>query len=97
MSVEEGYRAARNAALNALAQLKAAAGDLEKVVQIVRLEGYVLCSPGFNQHAQVLNGASDLLTEVLGERGKHTRIALGSNDLPLNAALELVLVAEVYG
>ena len=95
LTVEQGQAAARVAALNALAQLKAAVGDLDRVRQIVRLEGYVHCGPGFRQHPQVLNGASELLTAVFGERGRHTRTALGIHEMPLDAPVQLVLWAEV--
>ena len=95
LTVDEGYDAARFSALNALAQLKAATGDLEKVVRIIRLEGYVNCAPGFTNHSEVLNGGSELLVKVLGERGVHTRTAVGSNEMPLNAPVELIVIAEV--
>jgi enamine deaminase RidA (YjgF/YER057c/UK114 family) len=96
LSVEDGYAAARLAAVNAIAQLKAAAArDLEKIVTLVRLEGNVFCGEGFTEHPQVLNGASDLLGEVFEERGKHTRTALGIRDMPLNAAVQLSIFAEV--
>jgi enamine deaminase RidA (YjgF/YER057c/UK114 family) len=95
LTLEQGQAAARVAALNALAQLKAAVGDLERVRQIVRLEGYVHCGPGFRQHPQVLNGASELLTAVFGARGRHTRTALGIHEMPLDAPVQLVLWAEV--
>lgn len=93
--LEDGYRAARQAALNAIAQLKAATGDLEKVRRIVRLEGYVHCAPGFRDHPKVLDGASDLFLQVFEERGKHVRIALGIPDMPLNACIQLGVWAEV--
>ncbi len=95
LTVEQGQAAARVAALNALAQLKAAAGDLDRVRQIVRLEGYVHCGTGFRQHPQVLDGASELLTAVFGDRGRHTRTALGIHEMPLDAPVQLVLWAEV--
>jgi enamine deaminase RidA (YjgF/YER057c/UK114 family) len=95
LSVEEGYEAARLCALNGIAQLKDALGELSRVAQLVRLEGNVHCAAGFQQHPQVLNGASDLLNEVFGERGRHTRTALGTNEMPLDAAVLLVLWAEV--
>jgi len=90
----QGYEAARQCALNALAQLKQAVGDLQRIVRIVKLEGYVHCAPGFRGHPQVLNGASDLLNAVFGERGAHARIALGISDMPLNAAVQICLTAE---
>jgi enamine deaminase RidA (YjgF/YER057c/UK114 family) len=95
VSVEQGYQAARQAALNGLAQLRAALGDLEKVRQLVRLDGFVHAAPGFVDHPKVLNGASDLLNEVLGPRGLHTRTALGINEMPLNAAVQLGFIALV--
>ncbi len=95
LNEQQGYQAARLCALNALAQLKEAIGDLEKVRRIVRVEGFVHCAPGFRGHPQVLNGASDLINEVFGARGAHARTALGINEMPLNAALQLCLTAEV--
>jgi len=95
LTVEQGQLAARLCAINALAQLKALLGSLERIRQIVRLEGYVHCGPGFRHHPLVLNGASDLLNAVFGERGKHTRTALGIHEMPLNAAVQLVLWVEV--
>jgi enamine deaminase RidA (YjgF/YER057c/UK114 family) len=95
VTVEQGYEAARVCALNALAQIKLAVGDLDKVRQVVRLEGYVHCGPGFRQHPQVLNGASDLINAVFGGRGLHTRVALGIHEMPLDAPVQLVLWAEV--
>jgi enamine deaminase RidA (YjgF/YER057c/UK114 family) len=94
LTVEQGYEAAKVCALNALAQIKAVLGDLDKVRQIVRLEGYVHCGPGFRQHPQVLNGASDLMNAVFGERGRHTRTALGIHEMPLDAPVQLVVWAE---
>ncbi len=95
VSVEAGYQAARQAALNAIAQLQSAAGNLERIRRIVRLEGYVHCAPGFRDHPKVLDGASHLLLEIFEERGKHTRIALGISDMPLNVCVQLGVWAEV--
>ncbi len=95
LTVEQGYEAARLCALNALAQLKSVTGDLDKVRQIVRLEGYVQCAPEFHQQATVLNGASDLINAVFRERGRHTRTALGIFDMPLDAPVQIALWAEV--
>jgi len=92
---QQGYEAARVAAINAIAQLKSAVGDLDNIQRIVRLEGYVHSAPGFRNHPQVLNGASDLLGEVFGEAGQHTRTALGINEMPLDAPVQLVVWAEV--
>jgi enamine deaminase RidA (YjgF/YER057c/UK114 family) len=95
LTLEEGYAAARQCAINAIAQLKAAVGDLEKIQKIVRVEGYVHCAPGFRKHPLVLNGASELLNAVFGERGRHTRVALGIADMPLDAPVQIVVWAEV--
>ena len=95
LSTEEGYQAARLATINGIAQLKDAIGDLEKIVQIVRLEGNVYSADGFTEQPQVLNGASDLLMEVFEARGRHTRTALGIHDMPLSAAVQLSFHAEV--
>lgn len=95
ISEEDGYQAARQCALNAIAQLKAATGNLDKIQKIVRIEGYVHCSEGFRGHPQVLNGASDLVAEIFGKNGRHTRLALGINEMPLNAAVQLSMTAEI--
>ena len=95
LSDDDGYQAARLCALNAMAQIKAAAGELSRVQRIVRLEGYVHAGPGFRGHPQVRNGASELFNEVFGDRGRHCRTALGINEMPLNAAVQLVVWAEL--
>lgn len=95
LSVDQGYHAARVCTINAIAQLKAATGDLERIRQVVRIEGYVHAAPGFHEHAKVLNGASDLINEVFGLRGRHARTALGINEMPLNAAIQLCIIAEI--
>lgn len=94
VSEQEGYQAARRCAVNAIAQLKAAVGDLSQL-RIVRLEGNVHSAAGFRAHPQVLNGASELFNEVFGERGRHTRTALGINEMPLDAPVQLSVYAEV--
>ena len=95
LSEEDGYQAARQCALNAIAQLKAATGNLDEIQKIVRIEGYVHSADGFRGHPQVINGASDLVVEIFGEKGIHTRLALGINEMPLNAAVQLAITAEV--
>jgi len=95
LSDEEGYAAARLCALNALAQVKAEFGSLDSLDTIVRVEGHVNSAPGWTGQAKVLNGASDLFVEVFGERAGHARTALGHNELPLGAAVELVLIVAV--
>lgn len=96
LSVEDGQAAARQCALNLLAQLKAACdGDLDKVVRCVRVGGYVNATPQFTQHPIVMNGASDLMVEVFGEQGRHARFAVGAGELPAGAAVEVEAVFEI--
>jgi enamine deaminase RidA (YjgF/YER057c/UK114 family) len=96
VSVEAGQAAAKLCALNILAQAKAALGSLERVKQVVKLTGFVNSAPGFGDHPKVVNGASDLMVEVLGDKGRHTRAAVGVSGLPLNSAVEVdaVLLIE---
>lgn len=94
-SIEEGQEAARICALNILAQAKDALGDLDKVKRIVKLSGFVNCPTDFDAHPKVINGASDLMGEIFGEKGKHTRIAMGAGSLPLNVAVEIDAIIEV--
>lgn len=93
---QDGVNAARICALNGLAQIKACIGDLDKVKRIVRVEGYVQSSPGYHDQPHVVNGASQFLVDVFGEAaGMHTRVALGVSEMPLNAAVQIALWAEV--
>ncbi|HUJ36987.1 MAG TPA: RidA family protein [Hyphomicrobium sp.] len=89
LTVEQGRAAARLAALNVLAQVKAAVGELDRVAQVVRLTGFVSATPEFTDHPQVVNGASDLMVEVLGDKGRHTRAAVGVSSLPMGCAVEV--------
>lgn len=97
MSVEEGQQAARLCALNILAQARAALGSLDRIAQLVRLTGFVSATPDFTQHPQVINGASDLMVEVLGDAGRHTRVAVGVASLPLGCAVEIDAIVRVEG
>ncbi len=90
-----GQEAARLCAINVLAQAKAALGDLEKIRRLVKISVYVASSPTFTDQHLVGNGASDFFAQVLGERGKHARVAVGMAALPLNAAVEIDSVIEV--
>ena len=92
---DHGYEAARLCAINAIAQLKAEAGDLDLIARIVRIEGFVSSSPGWTGQPKVINGASDLFVEVFGDAGRHTRIAVGAAELPLNAAVEVAVTAQL--
>src|SRR5918996_1033280 len=85
----QGQEAAKLCALNILAQAKAALRDLDRIVQCLRLTGYVNAAPGFADHPKVINGASELIVKVLGPKGQHTRAAVGCASLPLDAAVEV--------
>ncbi|MCJ2054358.1 RidA family protein [Methylobacterium sp. J-070] len=96
VSAEAGKAAARLCALNVLAQLDAAVGDLDRaVVQCVRLGGFINAAPGFSAVAGVMNGASDLMVELLDDRGRHARSTVGVAELPLDAAVEVEAMFEV--
>lgn len=95
LTVEEGYQAARIVAIGLLGSLKGVIGDLDKVRRIVKLLGMVNCVPDFLNHPQVVNGASDLLVEVFGDRGRHARSAVGMPALPIDIAVEIEMIAEV--
>lgn len=94
-SVEEAQKAARLCMINILAQLKANLGSLDKITKIIRVSGFVNCTPEFSEHPKVINAASDLLFEIFGESGKHTRIAVGVANLPLNSTVEIDMIAEI--
>ena len=96
ISVDDAVKAARLCAINILAQVKAACdGDLERVRHCVKLGGFVNSTPDFTDHPKVINGASDLMVDVLGDRGKHARFAVGAGSLPLNVAVEVDAVFEI--
>lgn len=96
MDAAEGKKAARLAAINVLAALKAALdGDLDKVVRVVKVTGFVNAVAGFSQHPEIVNGASDLFVEVFGEPGKHARAAVGAGSLPRNVAVEVEAIFEI--
>lgn len=97
LTLEEGYEAARIVAIGLLSSLKDLIGTLDKVRRIVKLLGMVNCDPAFMEQPQVINGASDLLVEVFGEKGKHARSAVGMNALPLDIAVEIEMIVEVEG
>lgn len=93
ISIEDGQEACRFAILNALALIKQALGTLERVV---KLTGYISCVEGFTEHPAVLNGASDLIVSLFGERGRHVRVAVGVFELPLGSPVEIELLIEIY-
>lgn len=95
ISVEDGIDAARVCGLNIIAQAKAALGDLDRVVRVVKLGGFVNALGDFEEHPKIINGASDLIVDVFGDAGKHARFALGASGLPLNSSVEIDAVMEV--
>lgn len=95
VSMEDGQRAARACAINLIAQVKAAVGDLDKVVRVVRLGGFINSAPGYTDGPKVMNGASDLMVEVFGDKGRHARSTVGVSALPANAAVEVEGTFEV--
>ena len=95
VEIEDANKAARICTLNGLAAIKGLIGDLDKIKQIVRVVGYVASVPNFTQQPAVINGASELLLEIFGDRGKHARSAVGMAVLPLNASVEVELTVEV--
>lgn len=95
ISVEEGYEAARLTALGLLSTLKGEIGDLDRVARVVKLLCMVNCTLEFDQHPLVANGASDLLVELFGDRGRHARSAIGVGSLPGNICVEIEMIAEV--
>ena len=97
VDVETGQAAARLCALNVLAQAKAALGSLDRIAQVVRLTGFVAATADFKDHPKVVNGASDLMVEVLGDAGRHTRAAVGVASLPMGSAVEVDAIIAIAG
>ncbi len=97
LTVEQGYEAAKIVTLNMLQSLKSVISDLDKVRRIVKLLGFVNCTEDFPDQPKVINGASDLLVELYGDRGRHARSAVGMYQLPFGIAVEIEMVVEVDG
>ena len=95
LSKEEGYEAARLTGINLLARLKKELGDLNRVKRIVKVTGMVNSTKDFNEHPDVINGFSDLMVDVFGERGRHSRSAIGVVSLPMNIAVEIEMLVEI--
>ena len=95
LTVEEGQKAARSVAITQIAVLKNELGDLSRVKRVVKVLGMVQCVDTFTDHSKVINGFSDLMVEVFGEKGKHARSAVGMLSLPMNIAVEIELIVEV--
>jgi enamine deaminase RidA (YjgF/YER057c/UK114 family) len=90
----QGYEAAKICALNCLSVIKSQIGDLDKIEQVVKVTGFVSSAPGFNGQPKVINGASELLGQLFGEKGAHARSAVGVNELPLDAACEVEMIVK---
>jgi enamine deaminase RidA (YjgF/YER057c/UK114 family) len=96
LNIEQGYQAARQTMLNLLSVIKAELGDLDRVERIIKLNGYVNSAPDFDKQPAVINGASELLEEIYGPRGKHARTSIGVSDLPGHIPVEIEMVVQVY-
>ncbi|MFL6477241.1 MAG: RidA family protein [Nitrososphaera sp.] len=94
-SIQRGQEAAQLCTINALAQLKSFLGSLERIKRVIKVTGFVNCDPSFHDHAKVINGASDLLVAVFGEKGKHARAAVGVCSLPCDSSVEIEFIVEV--
>lgn len=95
LEIEQGQAAARLSALQILAQAKAALGELDRVAQVVKLTGFVNATADFADHPKVINGASDLMVDVFGDKGRHTRAAVGASGLPMNCAVEIDAILRI--
>ena len=95
LSIEQGKECARQSILNCLAALKYTIGDFDRVERIVKVLGFVASAPGFGGQPYVINGASELLTEVFGDRGRHARAALWTNELPFGTPVEIEMIVEL--
>lgn len=95
LTLEEGYDAARLSMINILGTLKHELGDLDRIEKFIKLLGFVACTDDFHQQPKVINGASDLLIEIFGEKGVHARSAIGTNSLPFNIPVEIEAIVEI--
>lgn len=94
-SIVIGQEAARLCTINALAQLRSYLGSLDKIKRVVKVTGFVNCDASFTDHPKVINGASDMLVEIFGEKGKHARSAIGMNSLPFDSTVEIEFIVEI--
>jgi len=95
VSIEQGMEAARRASINILAVLKNELGGFDRVERIVKITGFIASAPGFNRQADVMNGASELFFQVFGEQGRHSRVAVGVSELPLDSPVEIEIIAQI--
>lgn len=92
LNVEDAYEAAKLAALNCLAAAKSVLGTIDRVERVIKVNGYVNSAPGFTDQPKVMNGASDLLVQIFGEKGRHARTSVGVNELPMDITVEVELI-----
>ena len=95
LTIEQGYEAAKSVAVNQIAVLKAELGDLSKVKRIIKVNGMINTTPDFTDHSKVMNGFSDMMVAVFGEKGKHARSSVGMCSLPFNIAVEVEMIVEI--
>ena len=95
LNIEAGQQAARLCVINGLSQLKSVIGNLDLIKQVIKVTGFVNSDPEFTDHPKVVNGASDLLVEVFGEKGRHARAAVGVSSLPLGSCVEVEILVEL--
>ena len=95
LTLEEGYLAARQTALNLLSVIQVTLGDLDQVERVIKLNGYVNSAQDFDRQPEVINGASELLEQLFGERGRHARTSIGVNSLPANIPVEIEMIVEI--
>jgi enamine deaminase RidA (YjgF/YER057c/UK114 family) len=96
ISLEDGQAAAILCTINALSQLKGTLNSLDRIKKFVKVSGYVNCDPSFTDHPKVINGASDFLVQLFGEKGKHSRVAVGASSLPLDSSVEIDFIVEAF-
>lgn len=95
VSINDAIEGARQCTINGLEQINKFLGNLERITKFVKITAYVNCDPSFKDHPKVINGASDFLLEIFDEKGKHTRVAIGANSLPLDSVVEIDILCEV--
>jgi len=95
LTEEQGYEAARLCAINCLSAIRGVIGDLDKIAQVIKVTGFVNSAPGFSSQPKVINGASEFLSQVFGDAGKHARAAVGVSELPINAAVEVEMIVKL--
>jgi enamine deaminase RidA (YjgF/YER057c/UK114 family) len=95
VSMTDAVEGSRQCILNGLEQINKFLGNLESITRFVKITGYVNCDPSFKDHPKVINGASDFILEIFGEKGKHTRVAVGATSLPLDSVVEVDILCEV--